>query len=299
MSSNYLYIYPIIIPQKLYIDKYNDTNSYNNMNPSINIDCDGNVIILVRGVNYKKFYNKNFTMYENISQSVYSILRGSINNNKPLDIDSFNIENIEYKYEIPTYPTYWKGLEDIRFVSPKSLLVTIPECNCQGNPSIFYAKLNNNKIHSFINCYPNNIEKNWMPYNNINGYEYVIYSLNPFKIKHIKDEVFETIYLDENISKILEGYHGSTNSIEYNIPECKLFLIHINGDKTYHRWLLFNLNTYQVKLSNSFYFFKHSYIEFPVSLCKFNDRIFISLGVNDDTGFIIETDMKKINDTFL
>jgi hypothetical protein len=299
MSSNYLYVYPMIIPQKIYTDKFKAINSYYNMNPSMNIDSDGNIIILIRRVNYKKYYNKKSIVYENPSKSIYSILRGYISDNKPLDIDSFNIDNIEYKYEIPTYPTYWKGLEDIRFVSSNSILVTIPECNSKGNPSIFHAKLNDNKIHSFINCYPNTIEKNWMPYNHTNGNEYVIYSLSPFKIKHVQDEVFETIKLDEDISKTLDGFHGSTNGVEYTSPECKLFLIHINGEKTYHRWLLFNLNTCQVKLSDSFYFFKHSYIEFPVSLCKFNDRIFISLGVNDDTAFIIETDMTKINDSFI
>ena len=34
-------------------------------------------------------------------------------------------------------------MEDIRFVSSNSIIVTIPECNCKGNPSIFHAKLNN------------------------------------------------------------------------------------------------------------------------------------------------------------
>jgi hypothetical protein len=98
MSSNYLYVYPMIIPQKIYIDKFKATNSYYNMNPSMNIDSDGNIIILIRRVNYKKFYNKKFTIYEKLSQSIYSILRGCISNSKPLDIDSFKIEKIEYNY---------------------------------------------------------------------------------------------------------------------------------------------------------------------------------------------------------
>ena len=63
--------------------------------------------------------------------------------------------------------------------------------------------------------------------------------------------------------------------------------------------MLFNSKTNEIKLSNEFHFFKYSYIEFPVSLSIFNERIFISLGVNDDKAFIIETNKESIEKCFV
>jgi hypothetical protein len=62
-------IIPIIIPQICFIDRFNNVNNYVEMNPSLDIDTDGNVIILVRCVNYKKCKNNKFTLYQNISNS--------------------------------------------------------------------------------------------------------------------------------------------------------------------------------------------------------------------------------------
>jgi hypothetical protein len=295
--------YPIIIPLKMYIDKHGEYNSFHDMNPSMHIDSDGNVKILVRSVNYRKFYDKKFTMYENYSKSLYTLLSGKINNNELLNLDNFEIKDILYDYLIPTYPTYWKGIEDIRFINATSILAIIPECNESGNPSIFRATLENNIIHSFISCKPNVIEKNWMPYTDDNNNQMVIYSLNPFKIKQIEGEVFTEITFSEEITKQLESYHGSTNGVKYRPLNKKdgfnLFLIHKNADKTYHRWLLYNFKTNEIILSKEFHFFKYSYIEFPVSLAIFNERIFISLGVNDDKAFIVETAKESIEMCFI
>lgn len=296
-------IYPIIIHLKMYIDKHNEYNSFHDMNPSMHIDRDGNVKILLRSVNYRKFYDKKFTMYENYSKSLYTLLSGKIKNNELLNLDNFDVQDVSYSYLIPTYPTYWKGVEDIRFVNANSILAIIPECNESGNPSIFRATLENNVLHSFISCKPNIIEKNWMPYTDDNNNEMVIYSLNPFKIKKIDDEIFTEIIFSEEITKQLENYHGSTNGIKYTplnkSDENLLFLIHKNGDKTYHRWLLFNYKTNEIILSKEFHFFKYSYIEFPVSLAIFNERIFISLGINDDKAFIVESNKESIETCFV
>jgi len=152
-------IFPLILPQQCFNDFFNRTNAFIDMNPSMYIDSEGNVTILVRSINYRKFFDKNFTMYERQSNSIYKIMRGHINDLYDLSCDSIIVEN-----NLPTYPTYWLGLEDIRFINSTSLLVTIPSCNKNGNPSIFKAELTNNKIHLFCECYPNHIEKNWMPF---------------------------------------------------------------------------------------------------------------------------------------
>jgi hypothetical protein len=285
-------IHPIILPQKLYTDRFRNANAYIEMNPSMNIDVSGNVKILVRMVNYKKYCNKQFTLYENYSNSAYVILLGKIEDNKMLDLDNFIVKDVAYNYNIPTYATYWKGMEDIRFIDSNSILVIVPECNKHGNPSIFRAKIENNIIDSFTECKPNNIEKNWMPYINMDGNPYVIYSVYPFLIKNIESDTFTEISISAEKGILLKGYNGSTNGIQYNNKH--LFLIHINKEKSYHRWLLVDLINSDIYTSAEFVFFPHSYIEFPISLCDFNNRLFISVGINDDKAFIIETTFDEV-----
>jgi hypothetical protein len=42
-------------------------------------------------------------------------------------------------------------------------------------------------------------------------------------------------------------------------------------------------------------FFAHSYIEFPCSLCEYNDTLFVSLGLNDDKAFVLELEKSAVN----
>jgi hypothetical protein len=292
-------IIPIIIPDIYFKDKYDDINSYFQMNPSLFIEENGNVTILVRCINYKKYESNNYVLYESYSScsSIYYIINGNINNKEKLDIENFDYNLLEYNYNLPTFPTYWRGLEDIRFIDKNNILVIVPELNIEGNPSIFKAEINNNKITNFIHCQPHKMEKNWMPYyDNITNK--VIYSLNPFIIKSIYKNDLQEIELSELIKNKLKGYHGSSNGIILNKYD-RLFLIHINKDKkVIHRWLIFNIKTQNVSVSEEFIFFKNSYIEFTCSLCKYHERFFITIGVNDCKSFIIETCFEDIINIF-
>jgi len=283
-----LHIYPIILPLIRFKDLHNQLNAYFQMNPSMNIDENGNVIILVRNVDYQIFSDNDFIVYNHPCDSVYFSMRGKITPNEPLDIEKFVVEPIIYDYQMPKYSTYWSGMEDIRFIHSTSLLAIIPECNKGGKPSIFKGTLTENKIHSFKDCYPNVKEKNWMPFIDKHGDECVIYSLNPFIIKSVDNDDGVVILLDDLILNNLKDYHGSTNGIEYKEND-RLFLIHVKKNKKiYHRWLLYDILHQTIKISREFLFFAHSYIEFPVSLSIFHGKIFVSLGVNDNKAFIIE-----------
>ena len=206
--------------------------------------------------------------------------------------DNFTIRKLLVSSTINKYPTYWTGLEDIRFVTEHVVIVTVPEFNPRGNPSIFRATIDGDTIHSFVPCFPNNIEKNWMPLSP----DEVIYSVYPLVIKHIVDDQKRTLVTSSDTTKLLEGYHGSTNGIPYN--DSTLFLTHINKERSYHRWILVNFNTNEVSVSDEFVFFKYAYIEFPCSLCVYNGRYFVSLGVNDCKAFIFEFTAKDIESSF-
>ena len=290
------YIHPIIVPPSCFRDNFGKINALFSMNPSLFITKYGDVYILIRNINYRKFQDKQFTIYGNGSTSTYFLLKGNIDENKPLDLDSFIYMDININYNKNTYSTYWRGVEDIRFISQDSLLAIIPELNVNGNPSIFKATFNpiSSEINSFIECYPNYTEKNWMPYTDDNNKEKVIYSLHPFKIKSIEeDDLTEICILDDLIT-----YHGSSNGILYK-GNYRLFLIHSNKEKVYSAFILFDPTINDIILSKPFLFFKYSYIEFTCSLSIYNDRIFVSLGVNDSSAYIIELERRAIDNLFI
>jgi len=264
------------------------------MNPSLHISETGDVKILVRQVNYRKFSTKQFILYENKSRSVYTILTGTLNDS-PLNLEDYAISTLENEYSIPTYPTYWTGIEDIRFITDASILMAIPECNPSGQPCIFRASLDT-KVHSHRICSPNRIEKNWMPYTDQEGNAKVIYSVDPLTIKSIDTDDRQVI----RPIPALQGYHGSTNGILFQkkrlfLVHCNRFLVDCNRERTFHRWLIYNPLTHEVEVTEPFVFFTHSHIEFTCSLASFKGRIFVSLGVNDNSAFILELDAAYID----
>lgn len=281
-------IFPIIVPTKIYDDRFGNTNSFVEMNPSIFINDDGSFIILVRTVNYLKYKNKAFTIYGDSSRTVYSIIRGNFKGDK-LDLDDCDVKALEVKYNIPSGHSLWYGVEDIRFINGSEVLACIPECN-NSSPCIFRGVLKDNILTSFEKCSPNQVEKNWMPYTF--DKQRVIYSVSPFIIKSTLGDDREEIVLSEEKRNELKNWHGSSNGIDM-FGE-KLFLIHSNDDRVYSRWLLFNPTLKTINYSKRFVFFKDSYFEFTCSLAKYGNKVFVSLGVNDNRAYIIELDQNEI-----
>jgi hypothetical protein len=285
-----LTVHPILLPQMRFTDMFGKPNAYLEMNPAIHIEPSGRVRILVRCVNYRKFHDKQFTLYEPKSNSKYIFMNGYLTHRNSLNLEEFSAKEIQYSYPTQTYPTYWTGLEDIRFVDEKTVLATIPELNPTGNPCIFSAELDSAAatLCKIQPCLPNSVpEKNWMPFSTESGNSQVIYSLSPFLVKSLANDDKQEIQTSPEIQNALAGYHGSTNGIPFQNGEL-LFLIHGNRDRSYHRWLLFHPSTGKIKVSPEFVFFNHSYIEFPCSLAEWNHTYYIGLGVNDDKAFIVE-----------
>jgi hypothetical protein len=273
-----LKVSPIILPKERFTDKYGEPNAFVDMNPSMHISKEGDVTLLVRRVNYRKYADGRFTLGRYPSESKYVVAKGAIADLSRLEVNPMRIE-----YGIPTYSALWKGPEDIRFVNEHDVIATIPECNPNGNPSIFKARFGDDyTLKNVENCFPNGTEKNWMPYEDAESM--VIYSVSPFRIKHLKADDIETLPIH---IPGLEGYHGSTNGVAY-MDDTRIFLIHVNRERTYHRWLLFDPSKKTAKASREFTFFQHSYIEFPVSLCKYGKSLYVSMGVNDEAAFVLE-----------
>jgi hypothetical protein len=281
-------IYPIVIPTTIYTDKYGNQNSFVEMNPSIYITEEGEYTILVRTVNYLKYKNKSFTIYGNSSRSIYGIIRGKITNNT-LDLDNCVVKELDVRYNIPTGYSLWYGVEDIRFINNTEVLACIPEAN-NSTPCIFKGILTDNILTSFEKCNPNSCEKNWMPYSSESPK--VVYSVSPFIIKSILNDDKEEIELSDCQKVDLQGGHGSSNGVDLFGEQ--LFLIHFNEDRVYNRWLIFNPNTKTITYSKKFVFLKDSYFEFTCSLTKYNNNIYVGLGVNDNRAFIVKLCIEEI-----
>lgn len=272
--------FPIVLPKERYTDRFGEPSAFVDTNPSMYIHRDGAVTLLVRRVNYRKYADKTFSLGSFPSQSKYVVAKGNVG-----DLSRWTFEPMLIEYGVPTYRTYWVGPEDIRFLSENTVIATIPECNPSGNPAIFRARLDGSVMNSVKPCYPNTTEKNWMPYTDHESTTKVLYSVSPLRMKDVT--AAEIINCGEFAE--LAGYHGSTNGVSYK-GDHRLFLIHVNRERSYHRWLLFHPSKKTVQVSDEFVFFQHSYIEFPVSLCEYGGKLYVSMGINDEAAYILELD---------
>ena len=282
-------IYPLLISTTLYDDKYGNKNRFVEMNPSFYIDEDGSYIILVRTVNYMKYPNNSFTVYGDTSRTQYYILRGNIQGGR-MKLDDCTAKPLNVIYDIPTFPSYWYGVEDLRCIDKNTWMACIPECN-NGTPCIFTGKLEDQTFTKFQRCNPHGTEKNWMPFF-WEKYK-VVYSVSPFIIKDIYEDTRTTIPMDE---PLLHGWHGSSNGIPFQ--DGILFLIHKNEEKVYSRWLYYLPNKNKIQISEKFTFFRDSYIEFTCSLAKYKEMYYVSLGVNDNKAFLVKLHQKNIEACF-
>lgn len=121
-----VYVTPIHLPQEQFKDTYGNPNAYIPMNPSLRIEPDGRATLLVRCVNYRKYKDRQFTLYQRPwSVSTYRIIRGAVDRFLEGAVETLGLAGTEQ------YPTFWKGMEDIRFAG-EDVLVTIPERNPKG-----------------------------------------------------------------------------------------------------------------------------------------------------------------------
>ena len=284
---------PVLTPQTQFQDRFGHPNAYFDMNPSLTISSSGEFTILVRRINYRKFQDRQFILYEPKSISSYTVLRGTISKTGSVfSSTSMTDSPLTVQWTIPSHPTYWLGIEDVRFCDSSTVLFAAPEKNPSGNPCIFRGTLEGSTIHSIVRCEPSSIEKNWMPFE-VNGIQSVVYSVYPFQIKDITSDTKQTIATYES----LQEYHGSTNGIVYNTV-WRLFLIHRNKERTIHRWLLYNPISHEIRYSEPFVFFQYSYIEFPCSLCEYNGLLYVSLGVNDDKAYVLTIEKSAVESSF-
>jgi hypothetical protein len=279
-------IIPIVVPQKYYVDHYRLHNAFFENNLSLYIHND-DIILLIRHVNYRKFKNQNYTVGGPTSISHYSMMVGKMDGEK---FGSLTHYDIIYDWNgFPDTYAYNTGMDDIRFINHRDLLIICCDRNISGKKCIFHATLDTNIITLRERLQPSVLEKNWMPYKH-NDKDFVIYHVSPFTIKSIFEDDRKVISLPDTTNEKLQGYHGSTNGIAYkgNL----LFLIHKwteeNGcTKINHRWVLFDPDNETVEVSDAFSFFKYTFLEFNCSIQFYNGLYYLSLAINEDKIYVV------------
>jgi hypothetical protein len=280
-------IWPLLCPQIPFKDRFGNYSPFLEMNPAAIYDQETQEwIVIVRGVNYRKLVNKSFTLYHHPAHSVYWIAHGP-------DLDKLVFTELKYSFgSLQQYSSYWNGIEDARFVDPKTVLVTVPQLSPGGQPTMFLCDLiDKQRLENFTKLEPSTKpEKNWMPFDT----NKVIYDVCPLIVKDLRSSQAELFQLPKDLEETLKGYHGSTNGVQWQHPNQYLFLIHKMEDRMVNRWILLNTNTKEFKVSEPFCFFPHSYIEFPCSLTYHKNKLIVGMGVNDDHAFLVEVDQATI-----
>jgi hypothetical protein len=292
-------------PQIPFKNRYGFYSAFREMNPALHYDtANEEWIVLVRGVNYEKLSNGTYALFASPAHSVYWIGHGKT-------LESLDFKELQWEYKLPTYGSYWNGIEDARFLDRRRILVTVPQLDSRGQPTMFCCTLDESlsRLENFQRCEPSEkAEKNWMP---MPGGTHVLYSVCPLQFKpYDTGEGMFIVPLTSQQKELLEGFHGSTNGILWKTgdgQEGQLYLIHktievergahtASGDspkRVVHRWLYLGTDG-KVQVSQLFVFFTHSYIEFPCSLVRLSataDKkgydVYVSLGVNDMHALIL------------
>ena len=279
--------WPVICPQRTFVDRQGEANAYLETNPALWIEPDGTFILLVRLVNYRKFVGRAFKMGGANSVSLYHICRGTMDSSGNPVVTS--AAALEFTHIFQKYPTVWFGFEDLRFLNSKQVLVTCPELNPTGNARLVLGELRDSTVILTNLLEPSRIEKNWMPFR-VGGAEFVIYSVAPLAIK--RTYLDDVTIVSSKGDAVLAGYHGSSNGVLLD-SGAYLFLIHVFSERTAHRWLVFDPAARRYGVSAEFVFLSSSYIEFTCSLSVWNSACYVGLGVNDDKAFITRVDMPE------
>ena len=272
-------VIPLFCPPLKFINMYGQNDCYSPTNPALWISDTGAYVLLVRAVNYRKFHDYTFTLSEPTSNSVYMVQRGE-------DVYTLlqdTAERVHVDYGAAVHRTYWRGPEDIRFLTPPSVLATVPELTPGGHPSVFRARLVGTTLSQFEPLEPNTTpQKNWMPYGS--GW---VYSVHPWVV-HTPTP--RTLPFD---TQCLAGYHGSTNGVL--VDGWWWFIIH---DKKDHRWLRLRADEGAADVSEPFAFFRNTYIEFCCSVSYYRGDLWIALGCNDAHAYVVRIPLPILKLTF-
>jgi len=275
--------------------------------PSI-INYNNKIVVNLRYVNYRIQSDGSYMMYDKgtLSRDHHVKTRNAI---VYLD-DKLNFisEPILLKDEItdiPVYPTWIHGLEDIRLFEFKNKIyytATTREYSYNGNNRIVVGEYDIDNLKYINNkvLYPpteTDCEKNWIPINNNNKEILFVYKWHPIQIGKLDDNNKLNIIHNHDTPTFFKHLRGSSSMCEYNN---QLWCIthgvkNTTPRKYFHQFVVLNKFTFKlIKYSVPFYF-NNFKIEYCNGLMIKENNITILFSQNDTEPCILKTSMTKID----
>jgi predicted GH43/DUF377 family glycosyl hydrolase len=318
-------IHPLIIPSNL-------TNGTGLMNPSI-LNIDGKLVINIRHVNYTFYHSERKLFQHPWGPLTYLHPENDMHlrtENYYCELnDSFEISRFN-KIDTSKFDTYdpmWDfvGLEDARLIHWNGKIFTSgvrrdTTTNGQGRMELCEIEVRDDSVVEVSRWRihpPNNkdsyCEKNWMPVLD-QPYTYVKWC-NPVEVVKVDespldDKVFESNWVDSktaHLGKHLNFSHKDPRGGSQLVPfgdnylalthEVDLFKSEVGRkDGVYrHRFVVFDKDWNILKSSKDFSLM-NGHTEFACGMCKYNDKILITFGFQDNAAYILEVNPKSIED---
>lgn len=289
------------------------TQKYNPINPSVLVESDGTLTVLVRGVNFTSDQGTNYRSMDNDGKVRTFNLITKLDNDFKMDESSSHemYDNFERKF----YPSWVLGLEDCRLFRNDTNETFFTATSCQtdyNHAKLVICKTTEllTEITNLARLKPpdeNRVEKNWLPFFDSPSDKYLaIYGYNPVSVREIDTNTGLNHEIITNKSPFnFSTFRGSGGPInfKYRGDDGKLIIIHEvsfghDNKRTYiHRFVWLD-ETYNIKaISRSFYFIEIG-IEFCSSLAiKVTDEketIIVGFGQNDEKAYLCLIDSKDV-----
>ena len=302
------------------------TNGTGVCNSSIFVEND-KIHLILRHVEYTLYHSEGEQNYQSCEQGPLSYYhredKQELKTNNyycELNINNYNLENI-HKIDTSHHDKkpIWTfvGLEDARLIKwdDKYFLCGVRRdttTNGQGRMELSeiiitkgnVVEINRNRIEvPDKNSY---CEKNWMPILS-KPYHFVKWS-NPTEIVKVNLETnnCDIIFKDNEINNDLPfDIRGGSPLIDWFdntylciTHEVDFTLKNQNGFKNadyYHRFIIFNRETYKKKIISEPFNFMTGKIEFCIGLARYKDDILITFGFQDNSSYLLIINKDKLN----
>lgn len=284
--------------------KFDTSNNYNHLNPSIAYIND-TLYMIQRTVNYNINEDGTYDMNGDTSIITKNYLLTLSTTNYSIE----NIEEISMPIDWPeaVYPLV-KGFEDSRLFKWKNELwctSTVRELNKDGYCEIVLSKISKTDAGRVLSEWkvitPKNIDiqhqKNWMPIVTANDELYFLYSSDPTTIIDSEGNIVQSTPTKYSF----ESFRGGSQLIPFNngwlgiIHECTTVA---NIKRKYmHRFVWINEHC-KIEYISDWFYIKSIGIEFVAGITIVDNRLLISFGHNDSSSWILSIELNDINAIF-
>ena len=303
-NKNNSHLNNVLENYKFYSPKLKDNSKFNEINISTRLN--ENFVSSTPSIifhNNKFLVNLRYVNYKLTKDGVYERKHQIITINEYREY-SMNFEKIKSKFFVnKKSDEIYVGIEDVRLFELNNKIYYSGTGYKDNTIGVSIEKYDIRKKQIIEHVYPspfdNNVEKNWVLFNNNNELS-VIYSWYPLIIGKVGNNQFiethniETPYLFKNL-------RGSTNGL--TMPNNEIwFICHLVSHEKkryyYHIIVILDAHTLKVKKYSKIFTFRNNCVEYCCGFTKTNDKFIFSYSEMDNSSYIGSIPISEINELF-